>query len=129
MKPNFMKNQDPQRVSQASHRANIASSSSINSHDSFQQFTTNPTALLNKFVAYLQKKKGREEIDQTVNTEDRNSTALLGKFVGFMVEAEHIPQQDYQGILKAFKTALNVHLLHDFWVVDSGASGHMTNKD
>lgn len=33
-----------------------------------------------------------------------------------------------QGILTAFTTALEISTLHDLWVVDSGATHHMSNK-
>ena len=53
--------------------------------------------------------------------------ALLGKFAGFLADTKPVPQEDMQGIMKAFKTALKLNMLHDFWVVDSGATDHMTN--
>ena len=33
-----------------------------------------------------------------------------------------------QGILNAFMTALELHNMHDLWIVDFGATDHMSNK-
>ena len=131
LKPDFIKNKVPPRRYQSpqlSHRANMASSSTINSHDHYKQFTANPVDLINKFATFLQKEGRREVADQAVDPEDGNTTALLGKFAGFLEDVDHIPKQEHQGILNAFKSSLNVNLLHDFWIVDSGATDHITNK-
>ncbi|KAM2668187.1 hypothetical protein EV2_019802 [Malus domestica] len=129
LKPDFMKdNKGFQKLNRATHRANHASASTSNRSDTLKSFTANPAALINEFAAYLRSKKGGTESDQTVSFEDGNSTALLGKFAGFLANTEHIPQEDMQGIMNSFKTALNVNMLHDFWVVDSGATDHMTNQ-
>ncbi|CAB4285981.1 unnamed protein product [Prunus armeniaca] len=128
LKPDFMKeNKGSQRLNRTTHRANHASVSIFNGSDTLKNFTANPTALINEFASYLQSKNGGAGSNHTTSIEDGNSSALLGKFAGFLADTEHIPQQDMQGIMNAFKTALNVNMLHDFWVVDSSATDHMTN--
>ena len=126
LKPEFMKdNKGSQRLNCAPHRANNASTSTSHGSDAFKSFTANPAVLINEFAAYLQSKKKEVKSDQTVIFEDGNSTALLGKFAGFLTDTQHMPRDDMQGIVTAFKTALN--MMHDFWIVDSGATDHMTN--
>ncbi|GAB2277345.1 hypothetical protein Dimus_039229 [Dionaea muscipula] len=51
--------------------------------------------------------------------------ALLSQFAGFLADAN--PETN-QGILLAFLTALEIGNLHDLWVIDSGATDHMSNK-
>ena len=99
-------------------KANIASSS-----ESIVDFTTNPAALINEFAVYLQQKQGKQE--QLVGTESH--TALLGKFAGFLADAGTVNDGDISGILNAFKTALDLNTEHDYWIIDSGATDHMTN--
>ena len=126
LKPDFMKDKTTQKTSRAHPRANISSSSSFNSSDPYKQFTANPATLINEFAAYLHQKKGRE--DRAAEHEDGSTSALLGKFAGFLADADRLPQQGMKGIMNAFKTALKMNELHDFWVVDSGATDHMTNQ-
>ncbi|KAM2573952.1 hypothetical protein TB2_005960 [Malus domestica] len=126
LKPDFMKDKSAPKTSRAYPRANTATSSSINSFDTYQQFTANPATLLNEFAAYLQQKKGRDE--GSVDHEDGSTTALMGKFAGFLADADCVPQTDLKGIITAFQTALKINELHDFWVEDSGATDHMTNQ-
>ncbi|KAM2944179.1 hypothetical protein COP2_027257 [Malus domestica] len=126
LKPDFMKDKSAPKTSRAHPRANTATSSSINSFDTYQQFTANPATLLNEFAVYLQQKKGRKE--GSVDHEDGITTALMGKFAGFLADADCVPQTDLKGIVTAFQTALKINELHDFWVVDSGATDHMTNQ-
>ncbi|KAB2632525.1 hypothetical protein D8674_028772 [Pyrus ussuriensis x Pyrus communis] len=126
LKPDFMKDKSAPKTSRAHPRANTATSSSINNVDTYQQFTANPAILLNEFAAYLQQKKGKE--DGSVDHEDGSTTALMGKFAGFLADADYVPQTDLKGIVTAFQTALKINELHDFWVVDSGATDHMTNQ-
>ncbi|XP_068309849.1 uncharacterized protein [Pyrus communis] len=126
LKPDFMKDKTMQKTSRAHPRANTSSSSSFNSSDPYKQFTANPATLINEFAAYLHQKKGRE--DRAAEHEDGSTSALLGKFAGFLADADRSPQQGMKGIMNAFKTALKMNELHDFWVVDSGATDHMTNQ-
>ncbi|KAB2625777.1 hypothetical protein D8674_017437 [Pyrus ussuriensis x Pyrus communis] len=128
LKPEFMKdNKGSQRLNRAPHRANNATTSTSHRSDALKSFTANPAALINEFAVYLQSKKERIKSDQTVGFEDGNSIALLGKFAGFLTETQHMAQDDMQGIMIAFKTALNVNMMHDLWIVDSGATDHTTN--
>ncbi|KAB2607912.1 hypothetical protein D8674_011080 [Pyrus ussuriensis x Pyrus communis] len=128
LKPEFMKdNKGSQRLNRAPHRANNATTSTSHRSDALKSFIANPAALINEFAVYLQSKKERIKSDQTVGFEDGSSTALLGKFAGFLTETQHMAQDDMQGIMTAFKTALNVNMMHDLWIVDSGATNHMTN--
>ena len=127
LKPDFIKDKGLQKVNRTAHRANHASASTSNGSDPFKNFTANPAELMNEFMLYLQSKTGGARIDCVDSIEEGNSTALLGKFAGFLADTKLIPQEDMQGIIKAFKTALKINMLHDFWVVDSGATDHMTN--
>ncbi|KAB2615107.1 hypothetical protein D8674_021695 [Pyrus ussuriensis x Pyrus communis] len=128
LKPDFMKdNKGVQRVNHTPYRANHASTSISNKSDPFKNFTANPAELMNEFMSYLQGKKGGAGIDCTDSMEEGTSTTLLGKFIGFLADTKPVPQKDMQGIMKAFKTALKLNMLHDFWVVDLGATDHMTN--
>jgi hypothetical protein len=56
-----------------------------------------------------------------------NSTAILGKFASFLANSNHLSQENLEGILTAFKTALIASTVHNFWVIDSDASDHITN--
>jgi len=53
-----------------------------------------------------------------------DSTALLGKFAGFLTNSAHLSQENLESIL----TALVASTVHNFWVIDLGASDHITNK-
>ncbi|KAM2670201.1 hypothetical protein EV1_006165 [Malus domestica] len=96
LKPDFMKDKSASKTSRAYPRANTATSSFINSFDTYQQFTANPATLLNEFAAYLQQKKGRDE--GSVDHEDGSTTALMGKFAGFLADADCVPQTDLKGL-------------------------------
>ena len=61
-------------------------------------------------------------------TESKNHFAMLGKFAGFLAEAEGVPHEAAPGIFHAFSTALNNSCVHDCWIIDSGATDHMTNQ-
>ena len=113
LKLDFMKdNKGIQRVNHTPHRANHASTSISNRSDPFKNFTANLAELMNEFMSYLQGKKEGAEIDRADSMEEGTSTALLGKFVGFLADTKPVPQEDMQGIMKAFKTALKFNMLH-----------------
>ena len=57
--------------------------------------------------------------------ESTTPAALLIKFAGFLVDAN---SENSQVILTSFMIALEINSLHDLWVVDSGATDHMSNK-
>jgi len=53
-----------------------------------------------------------------------DSITLLVKFAGFLANSAHLSQENLEGIL----TALVASTVHNFWVIDSSASNHITNK-
>ena len=85
-------------------------------------FTANPIDLINEFASFLQRRGGTTE-DEEVTT--KNPTAMLGKFTGFLNETT--TQDNVSGIITALSTALN-EITHDCWIIDSGATDHITNK-
>ena len=105
----------------------MASSSTINSYDHYKQFTANPVDLINKFSTFLQKEGGREVAIKLLILKMEIPLPCWASLLVFW-QMLIIPKQEHQGILNAFKTALNVNLLHDFCIVDSRATYDMTNK-
>ncbi|KAJ6379758.1 hypothetical protein OIU76_016413 [Salix suchowensis] len=95
------------------HRAHLAAQAT-------DSIPSSPMSLLNEFASFLQGKHNFGG-DGTGNDEP---TALSSKFAGLSIggNSEHC-----QGIFLAFMTAIEISNLHDMWVVDSGASDHMTN--
>ncbi|KAM1738514.1 hypothetical protein ACFX15_013639 [Malus domestica] len=85
-------------------------------------FTANPIDLINEFASFLQRRGGTTE-DKEVTT--KNPTAMLGKFVGFLTETT--TQGNVSGIITALSNVLN-EITHDCWIIDSGATDHITNK-
>jgi hypothetical protein len=57
-----------------------------------------------------------------------DSMALIGKFVVFLENSTHLSQENTEGVLTAFKTMLVKSTLHNFLVIDWGATDHITNK-
>nr|TKR85703.1 hypothetical protein D5086_0000243240 [Populus alba] len=102
----------------------VAHSTDDSSPSNVVNFSTNPSALLNDFANYL-KEKGDANLTASSNSD---STAILGKFAGFLANSDHLSQENLEGILTAFKTAVVASTVHNFWVIDSGASDHITNK-
>ena len=49
----------------------------------------------------------------------------MSELAGFLADAN---AKNTQGIILAFMTALEINNLHDIWVVDSGATDHVSNK-
>ena len=45
-----------------------------------------------------------------------------------MAEHDQVSQKDIPGISSAFLTALDTSNEHDYWIIDSGATNHMTNQ-
>lgn len=76
-------------------------------------YTSNPTDLINEFVAYIQRKKEVPRRDEVRDIGEGNSTTLLRKFVGFLADTQNLNQEDVQGILIALKNALNIKRMHD----------------
>jgi hypothetical protein len=123
LKPNFEKEKGLQKGYE--HKAHVAAHSiNISSPINVVNFFTNPAALLNDFAIYL-KKKGDASLTASKNSD---STTLLGKFVGFLANYDLLSQENLEGILITFKISLVANTVHNFWVIDSGASDHITNK-
>ncbi|KAM0978185.1 hypothetical protein ACFX2C_014185 [Malus domestica] len=95
------------------------------SADEMANFTSNSICLINEFAAFLQRKNGTTKNEKMIT---ENSTAMLGKFVGFLAGLDTTTHGNIPGIVSALSTALNAHFTHDFWIVDSGATDHITNK-
>ncbi|XP_068331728.1 uncharacterized protein [Pyrus communis] len=76
-------------------------------------------ALINEFANFLQQKQGA--------TNHETPSAMLGKFAGFLEQSNSVSQNDMPGIIATISTALDLSSSCDFWIVDSGASDHMTN--
>ena len=100
------------------HKANVAAQTT-------DSFFSNPMALLKDFTTYLQEKCGQESLNEAAGQDQDKPTALLSKFAGFLADSN---PENSQGIFTAFTTALEISNFHDLWVVDSGASNHMSNK-
>ena len=111
LKPKFMKDHKGKLITP--HRANLATHSS-------DSFTASPVTLLNEFANYLQTKQG-----QGTSAEQTQSGEFISKFADILAGAN---AENSQGILLAFMTALELGNLHNLWVIDSGATDHMSNK-
>ncbi|XP_070667819.1 uncharacterized protein [Malus domestica] len=105
----------------ANHAATLSTEGMVN-------FTTNPATLINDFAAYLHNKQVLNNRDKAPVAEEKNHTALLGKFASFLAKHDHVSQKDIPGIFSAFSTTLNASNEHDYWIIDSGVTDHMTNK-
>jgi hypothetical protein len=113
IKPKFMKDHKGKQATL--HKANLTTHSS-------ESFTSSPVALLNEFANYLQDKHGQG----TTQIEGQNQPAtILSQFAGFLADAK---SETSQGIFLAFMTALEIGSFHNLWVIDSGATDHMSNK-
>lgn len=130
LKPKFNKNitSITPRASQitsykAQHVVNYASS--LLNHASVD-FTANPLSLINKFAAYLQS-KWHGEVVPTPKVDSDNHIALLGQFARFLANHDHVHPDKASGIFNAFSIALQTSIELDCWIIDSGATNHMTN--
>ncbi|XP_068317167.1 uncharacterized protein [Pyrus communis] len=127
LKPKFPR--DNKGVSKGSYNPSYkANHVATTSFDGALKFTTNPAALINEFAMFLHKKQGLGDSEGPLNQCDNNQTALLGQFAGFLAGNEGVVQRDIPGILHSFSTALNIGNVHDYWIIDSGATDHITNK-
>ncbi|KAM2569134.1 hypothetical protein TB2_009277 [Malus domestica] len=99
--------------------------SACSSTDGMANFSTNHVSLINEFAVFLQKKQESTEPDEMT---PENPIAMLGKFAGFLADSENTLKGYIPGIISAISTALNANVTHDFWIVDSGATDHITNK-
>ncbi|GJT90507.1 hypothetical protein Tco_1079352 [Tanacetum coccineum] len=90
-----------------------------------KSFSSSPVALLNEFANYLQEKHGQGAVqDETTSQGINEPAALLSKFSSFLSNSNG---ESSQGILLAFMSALEFSNLHDFWIVDFGATNHISN--
>ena len=78
-------------------------------------------SLLNEFASFLQEKRNQGSEGAAAD----ESSAFLSNFAGLSIGEN---SEKFQGMYIALMTALEISKLHDIWVVDSGASDHMTNK-
>ena len=82
--------------------------------------------MLSDFANYLQDKQGQEKShDQPTSQDQKQSAALLSHFADFLAE---IDLKNSQGKLTTFMTVLELVNLHDLWIIDFGATNHMSNK-
>ena len=82
--------------------------------------------MLSDFANYLQDKQGQEKShNQPTSQDQKQSAALLSHFADFLAE---IDLKNSQGKLTAFMTVLELVNLHDLWIIDFGATNHMSNK-
>ncbi|KAG6517659.1 hypothetical protein ZIOFF_021055 [Zingiber officinale] len=121
LKPKFSKDQKSGGYQKRIHdqKAHMAT-------HSLESFSSNPVALLNDFANYLQNRHGQETVQgRSINQEKNQPAALLSHFAGFLADAN---SDTNEGIQIAFLTAFEINSLHDVWVIDSGATDHMSNK-
>ena len=90
-------------------------------------FTSSPIDLINEFASYIYAKQGTKQ-NTNIAEENKDSSALIGQFAGFLAANKSVPAEDTQGILNAFSSALIISNVHDLWIIDSGATDHITNK-
>jgi formyltetrahydrofolate hydrolase len=53
---------------------------------------------------------------------------MLGKFAGFLTKSNMVSAEDIPGIICTISTTLEFSRDHEFWIVDSGATDHMTKQ-
>ncbi|XP_050156356.1 uncharacterized protein LOC126630314 [Malus sylvestris] len=90
-----------------------------NASNNVMNSSSSPITLINEFANFLQQKQG--------TTNHESPSAMLGKFAGFLEQSSSVSQKDVLGIVATISTALDLSSSRDFWIVDSGASDHMTN--
>jgi hypothetical protein len=112
LKPKFTKDRGPSK-----HKAHVAETLQGDMVNN-----SNPISLINEFAAFLKMKEEKGA------SSSANSTALLGNFAGLADRSENPFYGKTEGMSKALSTALKFNNVHDFWIVDSGATDHMTNK-
>jgi hypothetical protein len=112
LKPKFTKDRGPSK-----HKAHV-----VETLQGDMVNNSNPISLISEFAAFLKLKEEKGA------SSSANSTALLGNFAGLADRSENPFYGKTEGMSKALSTALKFNTVHDFWIVDSGATDHMTNK-
>lgn len=123
LKPKFNNDQRNQRNTSTSTFIPYAKANISCTTERASNFTTNPVTLINEFATFLQQKQGNLN-----SNEGENTMAMLGKFAGFLTKSNMASVEDIPGIFCTILTALEFSRDHDFWIVDSGATDHMTNN-
>ncbi|KAM1134554.1 hypothetical protein ACFX19_044367 [Malus domestica] len=100
LKPDFMKNERfiQKKPQFPSYKANHTSSLSTRGSEDLQNFTSNPTTLINEFATYLQLKKEVSGSDEVGTSGNGNSTTMQGKFAGFLADSKTLTQDNMQGL-------------------------------
>ena len=82
--------------------------------------------MISDFANYLQDKHDQGKLHgETTSQDQKQPVTLLSNFADFLANAD---PKNNQGTLIAFMTALELVNLHDLWIVDSGATDHMSDK-
>jgi len=122
LKPKFTKDfrRQPRRTN------NSKSYLTHNNSNPTEIFSATPGTLISDFANYLQDKQVQgKSTDQQASQDQKQSAALLSHFADFLAETD---PKNSQGKLLAFMIALELVNLHDLWIIDSGATDHMSNK-
>jgi hypothetical protein len=90
-------------------------------------FTSSPVDIINEFASYLHVKQSAKQSVSDLE-ENKDSSALIGQFTGFLAANKNVLAPNVPGILNAFSSALIVSNVHDFWIINSSATDHITNK-
>ena len=122
IKPKFAKD-----LRRPPRRTNNYKSYLANNHaNSTESFSATSATLISDFANYLHGKHGQgKSHDESTSQDQKQPSALLSHFADFLAEAD---PKNSQGNLIAFMTALELVNLHDLWIIDSGATDHMSNK-
>ena len=87
---------------------------------------SNITSMWNDFAAFLSKKQIHIGGNKTGIPGSKTHTAILKEFAGFLVETGCVSHDEASGTLKYLSTALTVCAIDDYWIIDSGATDHMS---
>ncbi|KAM1425821.1 hypothetical protein TB2_017749 [Malus domestica] len=115
LKPNFSKQTKPGRSANQVPRLQTAST--------VGNFTSNPSALLSEFTSFTQKK---DESNLHKGNSEASTTELFEQFAKFL-QTKVSSSVDMSGILNSFSAALASRKLANVWIIDSGATDHITN--
>ena len=90
-------------------------------------FNSIPVDLINEFASYLHAKQSAKQSASDLE-QNKDSSTLIGQFAGFLAANKTVLAPNISGTLNAFYSALIISNVHDFWIIDSGATDHITNK-